>query len=152
MNIKKVLAAMKPLWIGPFTILSENYNRNNYSLDLSSDPSLNLIYNTFHVGKINPYMNDKSILFTECQLEKSGPILQDRCEVEKVIANRKTPRPDIPQYKVPWLEYSLKDDQCSNPKDISSKVVCILVVTPASIGAVMLQPICRLGGNLRQPQ
>ena len=51
-NIKNVSPKMKPLWIGPFTILSASYKRNNYSLDLFPDPSLNLIYNTFHISHI----------------------------------------------------------------------------------------------------
>ena len=33
-DIKNVLRKMKALWVGPFTILSANYNCNNYSLDL----------------------------------------------------------------------------------------------------------------------
>ena len=53
-NIQNVLHKMKPFWIGPFTILIANNNRNNYSLDLSLKPSLNLIYNTFHVRKVKP--------------------------------------------------------------------------------------------------
>ena len=69
---------MKPLTIGPFTILSANYDRNNYSLDLSSDPSLNLIYNTFHVSKIKAYVNNHCILFLQRQLGKPGPVSQDR--------------------------------------------------------------------------
>ena len=51
-NINNVSLKMEPLWIGPFTILSANYNRNNYSLDLSSDLSLNLIYHTFHISNV----------------------------------------------------------------------------------------------------
>ena len=62
-KINNVSLKMKPLWIGPFTILSAHYNCNNYSLDLFSDLSLNLIYNTFHVSKIKPHVNNNSILF-----------------------------------------------------------------------------------------
>ena len=91
---------MKPLWTGLFTILSANYYRNNYSLDLLSDPSLNLICNTFHVSKIKPYLNNNSIMFLQRQLEKPRSVSQDRHEVEKVIEYRKATRTGIPQYKV----------------------------------------------------
>ena len=96
-NIKKESPKMKPLWIGLFTILSANYNRNNCSLDLSSDPCLNLIYNTFHISKIKPYVNNNSTLVAQCQLEKPGPVSQDRYEVEKVIEYRKAPRTGVLQ-------------------------------------------------------
>ena len=66
-NIQNVSPKMKPLWIGLFTILSANYNCNNYSLDLSSDPSLNLICNTFHVSKIKPYVNNSQGQASICQ-------------------------------------------------------------------------------------
>ena len=61
-NIKKVLHKMKCLCMEPFPILWANYNYNNYSLDLSSNPSLNHIYNTFHLSKVKPYMNNNSTL------------------------------------------------------------------------------------------
>ena len=102
---------MKRIWMGPFTILLANYKRNNYSLDLSSDPSLNLIYHTFHVSKVKPYVNNNSILFPQRQLEKPGPVSEDRYEVEKVMEYHKAPRTGIPQYKVRWLRYLLQDDQ-----------------------------------------
>ena len=99
-NMKNVSSKMKPLWIGPFTILSANYNYNNYSLDLSSDSSLNLIYNTFHISKVKPYINNNSTLFLQHQLEQPEPVSQDRYEVEKVIEYCKAPQTSIPQYKV----------------------------------------------------
>ena len=37
--------------MGLFAILLVNYNCENYSLNPSTDPSLNLTYNTFHVSK-----------------------------------------------------------------------------------------------------
>ena len=111
---------MKPLWIRPFTILSANYNRTNYSLDLSSEPSLNLIYNTFHISKVESYMNHNSTLFPHRQLEKPGPVSRYRHEVERVIEYRKAPRTGVPQYKVRWLGYSLRDDQWINAKDIAT--------------------------------
>ena len=102
---------MKNLWIGPFTILSANYKHNNYSLELSADPSLNLIYKTFHVSKVKPCVNNNSNVFPQLRLEKPEPVTQDRYEVEKVIEYCKAPRTLVPQCKVLWLGYSLEDDQ-----------------------------------------
>ena len=73
-HIKNVLYKMKPLGIGTFTILSANYESNTYSLDLSSDPSLNIICNTFHISQVKPYANNNSHLFPERQLAKPGPV------------------------------------------------------------------------------
>ena len=97
-NIKNTLHKMKPLCIGPITILSANYNCNNYSLYLLSDPSLYLIYITFHVSKVKAYVNNNSTMFPQCQLEKPGPVSQDIYEVEKVIEYRKAPQTAVPQY------------------------------------------------------
>ena len=84
-NINNISHKIKPLWIGPFTILLPNYNCHNYSLDLSTDLSLNLIYNTFHISKIKPYVNNIYILFPQRQQEKPGPVSQDSYEVDKAI-------------------------------------------------------------------
>jgi hypothetical protein len=122
-NIQNTAPKMKPLWIGPFTILSANYNRNNYSLDLSTDPSLNLIYNTFHVSKLKAYVNNDSTLFPQRQLEKPGPVTENRYEVEKVLEYRRAPRTGVPQYKVRWLGYSVKDDQWVDAKHVSTGIL-----------------------------
>ena len=92
-------------------MLSANYNRNNYSLDILSGPNLNLIYNTFYISNVKPYVNNNSTLFLQRQLEKPGPVSQYRYEVKKVIEYRKAPRTCVPQYKFRWLGYSLEDDQ-----------------------------------------
>ena len=62
-HIKNVLLKIKPLWIGPLTIQLANYNYNNYSLNLFTYLSFNLIYNTFHVPIITPYVNNYFFLF-----------------------------------------------------------------------------------------
>ena len=114
---------MKPLWIGPLTILSANYNCNNDSLDLSSDPSLKLIYNTFHISKVNPFVNNNYTLFLPRQLDKPGPVSQDIYKVDKVIEYRKALRTGVLQYKVCCSEYSLEDDQWLDAKDISTRIL-----------------------------
>ena len=62
-NIKHTSPKMKPLWIGLLTILSTKYNHYNYSLDLSTDPSLNLMCNNFHISKVKPNLNYKPTMF-----------------------------------------------------------------------------------------
>ena len=81
-NIKNASPKMKPLWIRPFTIQSANYNGNNYSLDLYTDPSLNLTYNTLYISKIKAYVNDNYTLFPQCELAKPAPVSKDRYEFE----------------------------------------------------------------------
>ena len=122
-NIKNVLSKMKPLLIGLFTILSANYNCNNYSLDRSTDPSLNLIYNTSNISKIKTYVKNNVVQELQCQLAKTGTVLQERYEVRKVIEYRQAPRTSIPQYKVRYLGYSFEDDQEINVKDISTRIL-----------------------------
>ena len=99
-KFKNISPKIKLVWIGPLTILSATDNRNNYSLDLSSDPSLNLTYNTFHISKVKPCVNNNSILFLQRQIKKQWPVSQDRYEVEKVIEYYKAPRTGVQQYKV----------------------------------------------------
>ena len=62
-------------------------------------------------------------MFPQRQLEKPGPVSQDRCEVEKVIEYQKAVRTGVTQYKVRCLGYSLEDDQWINAKDISSGIL-----------------------------
>ena len=95
-NVENVSHQMKHFWIGPFTILLANYKCNNNSLDLSSDLSLNLIYNTFHSSNLKSYVNNNPTLFPQRQLEKPGPVSQDRYKVEKVIEYCKAPRTGAP--------------------------------------------------------
>ena len=114
---------MKLLWIAPFTILSANYNCHNDSLDLSSEPSVNLIYNIFHVSTVKPYVNNNSVLFPPRQLAKPGPVSSDRCEVERALEYRKAPPTGAPEYKVRWLGHSLEDDQWIDAKDISTRIL-----------------------------
>ena len=68
-------------------------------------------------------MNNNSTLVAQCQLEKPGPVSQDRYEVKKVVEYLKAPRTGIPQYKVCWLGYSLADDQWIDAKDISTGIL-----------------------------
>ena len=89
---------MKSPWIGLFTILSANYRRNNYRLNLHSDPCLILIYYTFYIGNIKPHVNTNYTVFPEQQLAKPEPVSEERYELEKIIEYYKEPKSSIPQY------------------------------------------------------
>ena len=109
--MKNVLLKMKGLWTGLITILSVNDKHNNYGLDLSTDLSVNLTFNIFHVSKIQPYVKNNCTLFSQSQLDKPEDVLQERYNYAKLVEYRKTPTTCIPQCKVSWLEYSVEDDQ-----------------------------------------
>ena len=79
-------------------------------MDLSSEQSPNIIYNTFHVSKVKLYVNKNSTRFPQTQLAKPGSVSQDRYVVEKVIDYGKGPRTGAPQYKFRCLGYSLEDN------------------------------------------
>ena len=68
-------------------------------------------------------MNNNSTLIPQCQLEKPGPVSQDRYEVQKVIEYRNATQTGIPQYKFRWLGYLLEDDQGIYAKDISVRIL-----------------------------
>ena len=79
-------------------MLLANDNHNNYSLDLSTDPSVNLIYNTIHVCKIKCWVNNDFIVLPQRQLAKPGLVLQHRYEVKKVMEYCKGSRTSVLQY------------------------------------------------------
>ena len=114
---------MKPLCIEYFTILSAHYNYNNYSLDLSTAPTLNVIYNTFYTTKIKPNVNNNSILFWQHHVAKPGPAMPDKCKIKKVIAYCVAPKTKVLQCKVHWLAHSPEDHQSINAKCISSRIL-----------------------------
>ena len=68
-------------------------------------------------------MNNNSILFPQCQLEKPGPVLQDRYEVKKVIEYSKALRTGVQQYTVRWLGYTLENELWIDGKDISPGIL-----------------------------
>jgi len=57
-NLLNTSRKLKPKWVGPFRIQHVNRKRNNYTLDVSMDSRLSLIYNTFHISKIKPYVEN----------------------------------------------------------------------------------------------
>ena len=55
-KIPNTAPKLKPRWLGPFPVTSTDYQRKNYGLDLSFKPDLSLIYNTFHITKLKPFL------------------------------------------------------------------------------------------------
>ena len=68
-------------------------------------------------------MNINFILFPQNQLDKPGPVLQDRYKVDRVIEYRKATGTGMPQYKVRWFASSLENDHWIYAKDISTGIV-----------------------------
>ena len=114
---------LKPKWLGPFTVTAANYQRRNYSLDLSTELGLNLIYNTFHVNKLKSYTPNNDKEFPGRKLEKPGPVEDDRWEVKNVLEFILASRTEERQYKVRWLGYSLADDQWVSATHITSEIL-----------------------------
>ena len=56
-------------------------------------------------------MNSNSTLFPQYQLAKSGLVMQDKYEANKVIKYCKAPRTSVTPYKIHGSGYLLKDDQ-----------------------------------------
>ena len=63
------------------------------------------------------------MVFPQPGLEKLGPVLQDKYEVEKVIEYGKAARTGVLQYKVRCLGYALEDDRWIDVKGISTGIL-----------------------------
>jgi len=122
-NIPNTAPKLKPRWLGRFPVTSTDYQRKNYGLDLRSKPELSLIYNTFHISKVKPYLENNDNKFPLRGLSKPGLVEDDRYEVEKVLEYRTAPRTGQPQYKVRWLGYSHNDDQWINADHITTEIL-----------------------------
>jgi len=84
-NIPNTAPKLKPRWLGPFPVTSTAYQRENYGLDLSTKPELSLIYNTCHISKLKPYLENKENKFALRRLSKPGRVEDDRYEVETIV-------------------------------------------------------------------
>jgi len=81
-NLLHTSRKLKPRWVRPFCIQLVKKNRNNYSLAQSMDSRLSLIYNTFHIRKIKPYVENDSTNFSGHHEEQPGEVTEGRWEVE----------------------------------------------------------------------
>ena len=84
-NLPNVNKTMKPRWLGPFTITQVYYQRNNYTLDLSSNEDLRQIHNTLYIGLQKSYRENNQQEFPQRHYREPGPVKDDRCAVEKAI-------------------------------------------------------------------
>jgi len=92
LNLLNTSRKLKLRWVGPFCIQHVNRKRNNYTLDLSPDSRLSLIYNTFHISKIKPLVEIDSTKFPGRHEEQPGEVTGSRWEVERVLEFRTAPR------------------------------------------------------------
>ena len=99
-NIPNIAPKLKPWWLGPFPGTSTEYQSKNYGLDLTSKRELSLIYNTLHISKLKPYLENNDNRFPLKGLYKPGLVEEDRCEVEKVLGYHTAPGTRQPQYKL----------------------------------------------------
>jgi len=92
-------------------------------LDLSTHSRLSLIHNTFHINKIKPYVENDSTNLPGRHEEPSGEVTEGRCEVERLLELRTTPRTGKSQYLVLWKGYGSDDDESINFEDIGLEIV-----------------------------
>ena len=99
-NLPNVNKKMKPRWLGPFPITQVNYQRNNYTLDLSSNFDLQHINNTFHIGLLKPYRENNQQVFLRRHHAETGPVKDDRYEVVKAVNYRFSHPARDPLYQI----------------------------------------------------
>src|SRR5205807_8197460 len=89
-------------WIGPFPITQYLPWRQTAILDLTEEPELSNISNSFNTSLIKPLTPNLDDKFPSRAITKPGPVKEDRYEVEELLEYRIQPGTDIPQYLVKW--------------------------------------------------
>ena len=110
-NLPNVNKEMKRRWLGPFPITQVHYQRNNYTLDLSSNFDLRHTHNTFHIGLLKPYRENNQPVFPQRHYVAPGPVKDDRYEVEKAFNLRFSHPARDPLYQIRCKGYLPSDDQ-----------------------------------------
>ena len=113
----------KPAWIGPFKVQKFNHWFNNYTLDFSEHPELQLLHNNFHISVLKPYHRNDPSKFPNREAEKPPPVQDDRYLVEKVLEYRSRPGTRGREYKVRWTGYGPEYDEWVNADDIDSDLL-----------------------------
>jgi len=108
----------KPKYIGPFKVTTINHWFNNYSLDFTEHPDLQLIHNKFHISELKPYHTNDPTKFPNRQLHQPPAVEGERFKVSKVLEFRSELESGKRQYKVRWAGYSPKYDEWVNAEDI----------------------------------
>ena len=104
-NLPNVNKKMKARWLGLFPISQVNYQRNNYTLDLSSNADLRHIHKTFHIGLLKPHRENDLREFPRRHYSTPGPVQDDRYEVEKAVNFRFSHSAREPLYQIRWKVY-----------------------------------------------
>ena len=110
-NLPNVNKKMKPRWLEPFPITQVNHQRNNYSLDLSSNAPLRQIHKTFQIGLLKSYDENHQHEFPQCPYSKPGPVKDVWCVVEEAVHFRFSHLAKEPLYQIRWKGYLPTQDQ-----------------------------------------
>ena len=113
---------MKPRWLVPFRITQVNYQRNNYTLDLSSNSDLRHIHKTSHIGLLKPHRENHQDQFPQRHYNQSGRVKDDRYEVEKVVNFRSSHAAREPLYQIGWKPNLTSQDQWIHRNKIDEEV------------------------------
>ena len=108
-NLPNVNKTRKPRWLCLFPIKQVNYQRSNYTLDVSSNFDLRYMHNTFHIGLLKPYRENNQQVFTEHYYAEPGPVKDGRYEVEKAVTFRFSHPARDPFYQIRWKGYLTSD-------------------------------------------
>ena len=121
-NLPNVNKKMKPRWLGPFPVTQVNYQRNNYTVNLSSNFDLCHIHNTFHIGLLKPHHEDMQQVFPQRHYAEPGPVKDHRYEVDKAVNFQFSHPAREPLYQINWKGYLTSDDQWIHSDEIDEDV------------------------------
>ena len=91
-----------------FIMLQYNSRNQNVNVDFSDFPELSNISTKFHTSLLKPFTRNDEIYLPESELNRPGPVEEDRWEVEKVLEFRSQPKTGKPQYKVQYKGWPTK--------------------------------------------
>ena len=111
-----------PRWLGPFPITQVYDQRNNYTLDLTSNTDLRQIHKTFHMGLLKPYRENNLQELPQRYYSEPGPMKDDRYEVENVVNFRFSHSAREPLHQIRCDEYLPGQDQWIHRDEIDAEV------------------------------
>ena len=99
-----------------------NYQRNNYTLNLSSNPDLHYMHKTFDIGLLNPYRENPCCTFPQHDYRVPGPVKYNRLHLEEAINFRFSHAAREPLYQIRWKGYLRSQDQRIHSDEIDADV------------------------------